>query len=328
MLLKDAVEAYLSGLRLAGGKEHQDQAKIILLRAVEWFSVDQPHCKAVLELSDLRTQALTEFLAWRKTCPGLRKGTKISQFTLGKEARYIRCLLNAIAEDTAAYDLPDGWSVPKVPKIKLPKKIPQALEEPALELVFEACKNAKLPEIEGITATQWWFTLLYLAYLTCMRRRALFSIPRPTEAELDRMLLFLPAAFNKSNTDMFFPLTEMACTLIRSLPAQPGEPMFVWKSRTGSRNFRSFYHQYAQMQSKAGIAELQQSRLHSLRKTGLTYMARAGVGMNTVKEHAGHSDISITANYYLGVMGEPRKDAVANLPTPTNLKGKQKKLFD
>ena len=104
--------------------------------------------------------------------------------------------------------------------------------------------------------------------------------------------------------------------------------MFVWTSRRGRSNYRSFYHQYERMQKQAGIADLQQSRLHTLRKTSLTYMARAGVGMSTVKEHAGHSDISITANYYIGVMDSPRKEAVAGLPTPKNVKGAQKTLFD
>jgi integrase len=328
MLLKEAVEIYLSGLRLPGGDEHQEQARIILNRAVEWFATDHEHCKAVLELTDLRKQALIEFLAYRKTCRGIKKGSTLSQSTLSKEARYLKCLLNAISEDTEAYDLPETWVPPRVPRIKVPKKIPRALEHLDLDRVFRACENATLPQLEGITAVQWWFSLLYLAYLTSMRRRALFNIPRPTDQELDSMLLFLPASANKSNADQYFPLTRMACDLIRALPGKPGQPMFTWQSRRGRQNFRSFYHQYSQMQKKAGIADSDQSRLHTLRKTGLTYMARAGVGMSTVKEQAGHSDISLTANYYIGVMGDSRKDAVDNLPSPKNLRGKQKQLFD
>lgn len=334
MQLGSAVAAYLSGLRLQGGAEHLEQARIVLTRAVEWLGQPHPELKVpfkpVHELTDLSTQALTEFLAFRKDSPGVKPQSKLSLFTLAKEARYLRCFLNSLASDPHTFGLPPGWLMPTIPKIRTPKKAPQALEAPDLDLTFEACQYATLPIVEGITAAQWWFTLLYLAYLTAMRRRALFAVPRPTEAHLDRQVLYLPAEANKNQRDQFFPLTPLACDLIRAMPARPGEPMFVWVGRCGSRNFRTFYHEYGQIQRKAGILASDQSRLHSLRRTSLTYMARAGVGLSTVQQHAGHSDPKVTADFYLGSMTVPQTEAVKNLPTPKAMKSatKQRTLFD
>jgi integrase len=330
MQLGKSVEIYLSGLELLGGEEHQEQAGIILKRFAVWMERPDPENKhQVQKLQDLTTQNVNEFLAFRKRQPGLKKGSQLSTFTLAKEARYLKAFLTYCFDDKRTFGLAAEAFPPTVPKIKKPDVIPRALERTGLSNVFAACTHARYPIIPGITPPEWWFSLQYLAYITSLRRKGLFSLPRPTELELDQRILKLPHTGDKGKADRRFPLTDMAVELIRFLPVHPGERMFVWASKTGKHDYRSFYAEYERMQRKAGIMGADQSRLHVLRKTSLTHMAEAGTQMATVQQHAGHTTVELTSKYYIGLLTAPRKAAVETLMVPKSLpRDKQKTLFD
>lgn len=330
MRLGEGVELYLDSLK--EDSDHKEQAEICLKRFASWFEVPHDACKRpVAEIHELRRHDLIAYQRWRETQPGKKKGTQLSAFTVAKEFRYVKAWLQYTYDDRMMFGIPwDGNHVhpPAIPRIDKPDQVPRSLEIQQLDQQFRACEFARYPVIDGITPQLWWFSLLYLAYSTAMRRRALFTVPRPTEEQLLNTTLYLPYTGDKAKSDRFFHLTPLACELIRKLPARPGEPLFVWRSRWGRRDFRSFYTEAQYMQERAGITGDQQARLHTLRKTSLTHMAMNGAELQTVQQQAGHSSPDITARYYLSRLTEQRKEAVATLAVPVNVPGRQKLLFD
>ena len=328
MKLSTALGEYLAGLRLHGGNDHQEQAAIILQRLVKWLVMARPGPlpddppRQISELHELSTQDLTEFLIWRGEQPGLRKGTLISDQTLNKEIRYIRCWLNYCDEDRLTFGLPADWRRPQVRWIKVKRRTPASLTEPNLQLVFHSCQFATRPKIPAVSPPDWWRTFLYLAYVTSMRRRALFGFPRPADADLAAKTLFVSADYDKSGEDRIYPLTDLAVTWIKKMPAAPGEPLFQWDRQ----DLRSFYTHLHLMQNRAGIDPAQHGLPHLLRKSNATHLVQNGVELAVVQRQLGHSTPQITEQFYVGCLTDQQRKAVDQLVVPTALKTTSRQL--
>lgn len=322
MRLDQAVVSYLAGIR--GGGPHLEQAKISLNRLVRWLeSPPQPRHRVVTELQDLTQQDLLEFIAWRRQNKG-RKTANLSTFTVNKDVRYLRLLLAYVDSDRVTFALPSDWVRPKIKKVKEPKLRPRSLSEPQLERLFDSCQHARRPRLPQVEAPSWWRALYYLAFVTSMRRRALFNVPRPTDEDLAQSIIRLPAEFDKAGTERVYPMTPALCETIRKLPAKPGEPMFVWDA-----DFRSLYREMERMQEAAGIPKAGQSRLHDLRRSTAVHMLRGGAPVKTVQEQLGHSTSEILMKHYVEFETDQQRQAVNRLMVPKAVTQEhQPKLFD
>lgn len=335
MNLPDAVAAYLAGTCTHGGDlangetPHDQQKRIILVRMSNWLVQHRAESNLanifpVASLASLSQFHLSAFVAFRRSQPGLMGG-KLSVVTINKEITYIQMFLRYAAESPLDFRLPNGWKPPKLSRVK-PKpherrSVKRALDPVALDRVFRATEFATQPKYDGISAPEWWRALLLIAFTTSMRRRALFGCPRPSDSDLAARRLVLPAQFDKSNRERHYPLTPLACEMIRRLPCKPGEVMFRWVNRRGRpADLRSVYTVMESWQTAAGILKAEQSRLHILRRTHCTYLLEQGVDPVLVQRQLGHTDINVMMNHYAASqLIDLRRDAVDQLYVPPSL---------
>jgi integrase len=86
---------------------------------------------------------------------------------------------------------------------------------------------------------------------------------------------------------------------------------FVFTSNSGRLlNKANVSRSLARACRRAGVTE---RHFHTRRATFITRLARAGVPIQIVSALAGHSDISVTARYYIGVSETEKKDAISKL---------------
>ncbi|MES2793183.1 MAG: tyrosine-type recombinase/integrase [Planctomycetota bacterium] len=272
---------------------------------------DTPSIWPISESREMARHHISAFLGYRQQSPGRKKGAKISNATINKEIRYIRLFVKYMSEDKLGFGLPTEWQPPKISKVKDPIRLPRWLDERELDRYFRSTGFARRTVVPGVPAPQSWQALLLLGFTTAMRRRALFGVPRPSDAQLKRRELRLPAELDKSGVERIFPLSELACEVIARLPGLPGEPMFRWDG-----DYRSMYHELESMQTRAGIPPEQQNRLHVLRSSGATHMLKEGAPLSTVQRHLGHSTPQITERYYLGLLTDLQRSAVDNMYVP------------
>lgn len=271
MELRKGIERYLSALKFEGSESHQEMALAILMRFAEWSESSRGD-QSRLTLSELTTKDISDFLDFRGSQRGLREGTRVSCSTLAKEIRYIRAFIGHAFTNRREFEIHKNARAPEVPFVRQPAVVSKALKREDLATAFAACQHAKYPIIPGITPGEWWTTLLYLAYTTSLPRRVLFKLPRPAEEELNAGLLRIPGQGDRK-PEKYVVLTPLACELLAKLPSAEGGLLFVWTSKLGGHDFRSFYHEFERMQIKAGIVGTPQARLQTLRSTPLIHLA-------------------------------------------------------
>jgi len=96
----------------------------------------------------------------------------------------------------------------------------------------------------------------------------------------------------------------------------PAAGVYLFTSRDGTPyttdGFRSVFFR---ARDRAKIADL---TFHDLRHTAACRMRRAGVGLDTIKEILGHSDIRVTMRY-ARVDKHEKQAAVEKLPAPVGI---------
>lgn len=85
----------------------------------------------------------------------------------------------------------------------------------------------------------------------------------------------------------------------------------IFTTRTGKLyDKRSLRHSFDRIHAAAGVPSY---GLHTYRRTFATKLARSGTPIQVLADLLGHSDISITAKYYIGISDDEKKKAVALL---------------
>lgn len=310
MLWIEFKDSYLEWLSVHGGDHHVAKAREVLGRFTRYMDP--------VELSSIDRQVLHHYLARRKKDPGRRKEDPISPVTLNGDITYLNMIFAYLKDELGLREagLSTDWRVPRLKRVKVPKRKPRGLSREVVDKVFAACEFAKRPMIEGVSPCIWWRTFFYLALITGIRVRGLLGIPRPSEAELADNELFLSAELNKSGADQIFYIPDLMVTLIRQLPCQPGEVMLDWPNKKNC-----FYSTLRRFQTQAGFKIGEFATPHNFRKTLATWMIKGGAPITMVQRQLGHSTPTVTQNY-IGDVSDEQKQAINNIGVPACFAGR------
>jgi len=129
-------------------------------------------------------------------------------------------------------------------------------------------------------------TIVRLLILTGQRRTEVAEM-RWEEVDLEQRLWTLPEARNKSAREHIVPLTDMAVALLRTHGRERIDSGFLFPSRrTPGRVFSGFSKCKRRLDDASGVSDW---RLHDIRRTVATGMARLGVAPHVVERVLNHS---------------------------------------
>jgi integrase len=163
-----------------------------------------------------------------------------------------------------------------------------------------------LPELSPDLYPDHLHPIVLLALNTGLRRGELLGL---TWADVNwtSRLLAVRGVTAKSGLTRYVPLNEEAVKVLRAWPFQIGKG-YVFPGPTGER-MESLKTAWLKI---ATAAKLDDFTFHDLRHTFASKLVMAGVGLNTVRELLGHSDLKMTLRY-AHLAPEHKAAAVAKL---------------
>ena len=157
-----------------------------------------------------------------------------------------------------------------------------------------------------------WASVFLMLLFTGARRGSVISM-RWEDIDLGAVIWTIPAQVAKNKTATPIPLTEPAVRLLRQrLERSAGEP-WVFPSPIGGSHLVGLPKAWARVLRRAGIKNL---RIHDIRRSVGTAMARTGASPHLIATGLGHRSIA-SARAYVRLAGEDARqalgDAVASL---------------
>jgi integrase len=159
-----------------------------------------------------------------------------------------------------------------------------------------------------------WASVFLMLLFTGARRGSVVSM-RWEDIDLGGAIWTIPAHVAKNKTATSIPLTEPARRLLQQqLERSAGEP-WVFPSPIGGGHLVGLPKAWARVLSRAGIKNL---RIHDIRRSVGTAMARTGASPHVIATGLGHRSIA-SARAYVRLAAEDARqalgDAVASLTT-------------
>lgn len=195
-------------------------------------------------------------------------------------------------------------------KPKLPRRLPEFLDEEESRELLQACINMK-----RLYKSQWArdVSIISLFLFTGLRRKELLNLKmQDFNAERGYIKVFA------KNKERIIPLNETVKEyLLDYLKVRPErksvENLFVSTNRKKSGlTHQGLYDLFAELRKKVKFRKHISPQI--LRHTFCTLMLRSGVNLRDIQLLAGHSDISTTARFYLGCDDKQLKSAVDKHP--------------
>jgi integrase len=171
-----------------------------------------------------------------------------------------------------------------------------------------------LPEIQNlrkVAYADFGKPFITLALHSGLRRGELFAAEW-RDVDLDKAILTVRAEVAKSGKTRYVPLNAIVLECLRKWREQSSGEGILFPSPQGGGKLTSVKRLWAVLMREAGIDGV---RLHDLRHTFCSRLLQAGVDAATVRDLAGHSNLSITT-LYLHSDPASRIAAVAKLAMP------------
>lgn len=185
-------------------------------------------------------------------------------------------------------------SVPRFPKIKVPKRKPQPVPAESFERLLEVAPN----DLWRAFLQCGWWSGLRLSEAWKLRWNPSTKFPW---VDLDARRIVLPADFVKSVQDQWVPIHATLMEVFESLPRDTNE-VFPLRTATGRRPTRAgISSRVCAMARKAGV----RLSMHKLRKAfGCRVASTLGNGNAPVLHRLmRHSSMQMTMDYYANVDG-------------------------
>lgn len=259
------------------------------------------------ELETINQQDLDRFTARRVS--DTYRNRPISSRTINNELRAINSAL-AKAGPRCAYGAARRnygilSSIPPFAELlREEQRIPALVSPEQLARFIGAARLATVPRLAECSPVRFWSATLAAAAITALRRGALLRIPRPpADVLIERRILILPAAMNKTGQELELALgSEEFVRLLADLPTRPGEPLLPWRTMRGRPMGCGYFSRvFRELQTAAGIEDNARFRLKDLRSTAATETALR-VNSTAARRKLGHSAHTHTleANYLSG----------------------------
>ncbi len=195
-------------------------------------------------------------------------------------------------------------------KPKLPKRLPEFLDEEEAKELLQACINMK-----KYYKSRWYrnIAIIALFLFTGVRKKELLNL-KLQDINLERRYIKVFA----KNKERIIPLNETVKDYIKDYlkvrPKRKGvDNLFVSTNRkTHALTQQGLYLLLREIRQKMKFNKRITPQI--LRHTFCTLMLRNGVNLRDIQLLAGHSDISTTARFYLGCDDKQLKKAVDKHP--------------
>ncbi|MDZ4782618.1 MAG: site-specific integrase [Planctomycetia bacterium] len=267
-----------------------------------WRSLtEDPPIDAVSNLTMATFRAELAKRAWR--------GKSLSPATVNKHLAAIGAILAKAGpagprnRDALSLIAQVPWAKP----LKLPRRRPRPSPQELLGKIYAACGVAVAPAIAGVTPAAWWRAWIVVASQVGIRRQAMLSLEW-SDLDLARRTLRVRAEEDKCGVERLKPLKEVVVrhlVAIRSADAR----VFAWPYAT----WRTLYREWRRIQAAAGVRRGEWYKLHALKATCGTQVARVG-GAHAVRAMLDHSSIA-TSELYVDAT-EWLREAVERAPHP------------
>ncbi len=174
---------------------------------------------------------------------------------------------------------------------------------------LDAAEVARLLEKSPPCYRRIWMFLLGTGF-----RRSEVQGLKWDDIDLDRAEVHLGAEASKNNTASITPLPTSVADMLRELKATSGhDTEYVFVNREGRPWRNHLLQRFRSCLKAAGIIQTGVD-LHSLRRTYITHLIRAGVDVKTVQVLARHKRIAMTLDTYAQSFPEDQRQAVERLP--------------
>jgi integrase len=183
----------------------------------------------------------------------------------------------------------------------------------------------KSDELENLlraigTEGEPWASVFLMLLFTGARRGSVVSL-RWEDIDLGAAIWTIPAQVAKNKTATPIPLTAPALRLLHEQLARSAGEQWVFPSAIGKGHVVGLPKAWARVLRRAGIKNL---RIHDIRRSVGTAMARTGASPHLIATGLGHRSIA-SARAYVRLAGEDARqalsDAVASLTTTSAREG-------
>lgn len=207
--------------------------------------------------------------------------------------------------------------VPRNQRPTVEKKKPDALDADQVRKLIRAAAG-----------TRW--ALIFWTYLACGLRRSellglqwqdvdfergILRVRRQALRKKGQGMVLEDLKTERSRRDVPIPQDLLSHLLTYYVSQGGAEPTaFVFPGDKGPLTPETVWQQFRYYADKAGVPR--HFRLHDLRHTAGTLWVDAGIPLNTVADLLGHSDVRITADYYVkttGIQKEKARQAMQQL---------------
>jgi integrase len=151
-----------------------------------------------------------------------------------------------------------------------------------------------------------WASVFKMLFYTGARRGAVAGM-RWNDIDLNLALWTIPADAAKNKTATPVPLTAPAVALLQQRLAQRAGEVWVFPSPTGRSHLIGLPKVWARILRRAGISNL---RIHDIRRSVGTALARTGASPHVIAKGLGHRSIA-SAKAYVQLTGEDARSAMA-----------------
>lgn len=218
-------------------------------------------------LADLNDLTVSKFLAWFKALPR-------AAATVNKERANLLSLWHYAARKGFVTVWPD---VPPEPE---PERIPQAWTEEEMSRLLRACA-AEPGNYRGVSAAQWWRTLLFCLWDTGERIGGLRDLTWG-HVDLSGRWLLVPYKVRKRQTrDRLYRLGADTVEELRGIMLPAREEIFCWPFCRGY-----LWDKYRRILKRAGLPHDRKSMFHRWRRSVASHAEAAGADASAMLDHA------------------------------------------
>lgn len=196
----------------------------------------------------------------------------------------------------------------KLEKPKLPRRLPDFLDEEEARELLQTCINLK--KYKSIWHRN--IAIISLFLMTGLRKKELLNL-KLQDLNIERSYIKVFA----KNKERIIPLNstvkEYLVDYLKVRPKRNVDYLFVSTHRKlSSLTQQGLYDIFSDLQKRVPFHKRITPQI--LRHTFCTLMLRSGVNLRDIQLLAGHSDISTTAKFYLGTDDKQLKSAVDKHP--------------